>query len=89
MTPLTRTWSPGGGRSGGYACAPCRRTGSGRLRSALPPRDPPPGRARRSGRRRRPPRHPARADRDRRVAIGEEDFDSAGRWLEADYDVDG
>jgi exodeoxyribonuclease-3 len=24
-----------------------------------------------------------------RVAIGEEDFDSAGRWLEADYDVDG
>lgn len=24
-----------------------------------------------------------------RVAIGDEDFDSAGRWLEADYEVDG
>jgi exodeoxyribonuclease III len=24
-----------------------------------------------------------------RVAFGEDDFDSAGRWLEADYDVDG
>jgi exodeoxyribonuclease III len=24
-----------------------------------------------------------------RVALGDEDFDSAGRWLEADYDVDG
>ncbi len=24
-----------------------------------------------------------------RVAIGADDFDSAGRWLEADYEVDG
>src|SRR5215212_488325 len=33
------------------------------------------------------------ASRDRasihRVAIGEEDFDTAGRWLEADYEYDG
>jgi exodeoxyribonuclease-3 len=32
-------------------------------------------------------RHPRAAIH--RIAIGDEDFDSAGRWLEADYEVDG